>query len=348
LKPFFESNVKLRIENFVLRQTLAAFLNRNAKPRFTNADRLAIVLLSRFYDIRQTFVLKPATFTRWHRLGFRLLWRWKSRLRGRPPIPENLQELIQDVIKDNPGIGQKQVANILRTRFDIRVSPRTVAKYWPTHMERGTGQPVGSQRWATFIRNEAKGIVACDFFTSVTATFRTLFVFVMMEVESRKIIHFNVTAHPTAEWTAQQFREALPGWHKYKYLIHDHGSMFTKQVDDVARSVGIEVKKTPVRTPQANAYCERLIGTIRRDCLDFLIPFGEQHLKRILSEWVPYYNHWRPHTGQHPEGVPRIPARIEPPPPPAINRHQITEGYEIEATPVLGGLRHRYRLKKVA
>jgi len=317
------------------------------KPRFTNGDRLTLVLLSRFHNWRESFPLKPDTLLRWHRDAFRLLWRRKSRPCGKPPILEDLRKLIQQMVKDNPGMGERQIADLMLTRMGIQVSARTVGKYWP-RVQRGDGQPVGSQVWATFVRNHAKAIVACDFFTVVTATFRTLYVLVMMEVGSRKIIHVNVTAHPTAEWTAQQFREALPGDHPYKYLIHDHGSAFTKEVDEVAKAVGIEVKKTPLQAPKANAYCERLIGTIRRDCLDYLIAFGERHLKLILNEWVPYYNHWRPHRGKHPDGVPRIPEPIGPPPPPAINRHQIAEGYEIEATPILGGLRHLYRLKKAA
>lgn len=348
LWSFLRENAAIRAELIVLRTTVAAYENRKAKPRFTNGDRLTLVLLSKLHNWKESFPLKPDTLIRWQRNAFRLLWRRKSRPRGRPPIAKDLRKLIQQMVKDNPGMGERQIADTMLEQLGIQVSPRTVGKYWPPDVERGDGQPVGSQPWATFVYNQAKAVVACDFLEAVTATFRTLYVFVMMEVGSRKIIHCNVTAHPTAEWTAQQFREALPGDHKYKYLIHDRDSIFAKEVDEVAKGVGIKIKKTPVRAPRANAYCERLNGTIRRECLDFLIPFGERHLKLILNEWVDYFNHWRPHRGKHPDGVPRIPEPIEPPPPPAVNRHQIAEGYEIEATPVLGGLRHRYRLKKVA
>ena len=348
LWSFLRDGAAIRAELIVLRTTVAAYENRKAKPKFTDGDRLTIVLLSGLHDTMKSFVFKQETLSRWHRNVFRLFWRWKSRRRGRPPIPKNLRKLIRQIIEDNKGIGQQKVADLLLTDFNLRVSPRTVANYWPRHVDRGNGQPVGSWTWFKFIRKRAKEIVAGDFFTVVTATFRTLYVLVMMEVGSRKIIHYNVTAHPTAEWTAQQFREAFTPECDYKYLIHDHGSAFTEEVDEVAKAVGIEIKKTPVRAPQANAYCERLIGTIRRECLDFLIPFGERHLKMILNEWVTYYNQWRPHRGRHPDGAPRIPAPIHPPPPPAVNRHQIAEGYEIEATPILGGLRHQYRLKKVA
>jgi transposase InsO family protein len=334
-----------------LKTELATYRSRNIRPRrFTDGARLTFVWLTRRFDLSYIIHVQRATLARWHRHAFRLFWRWKSRRRGRPPIPKNLRKLIRQVIGDNKRIGQRQVADILLRSFNLLVSPRAVAKYWPRRVDPGKGQPVGSWTWLKFVhkRARANAIVACDFFTVVTATFRTLFVLVMMELGSRKIIHYNVTAHPTAEWTAQQFREALSPDCNYKTLIHDHGSAFTKEVDEVAEAVGIEVKKTPFQAPKANAYCERLIGTIRRECLDYLIAFGEGHLKLILNEWVDYYNQWRPHRGQHPDGVPRIPEPIGPPPPPALGRHQIADGYEIEATPILGGLRHRYRLKKVA
>jgi putative transposase len=334
-----------------LKTELVTYRSRNIRPRrFTDGARLTFVWLTRRFDISNMIHVQRATLARWHRHAFRLLWRWKSRRRGRPPVPKNLRKLIRQIIGDNKGIGQRQVADVLLKDFNIKVSPRAVAKYWPRRVDRGKGQPVGSGVWWKFIHKRARdnAIVACDFFTVVTATFRTLFVLVMMEPGSRKIIHYNVTAHPTAEWTAQQFREALSPECNYKTLIHDHGSAFTKEVDAVAEAVGIEVKKTPFQAPQANAYCERLIGTIRREFLDYFLVFGERHLKLILNEWVDYYNHHRPHRGKHPEGVPRIPERIGPPPPPALDRHHMAPGYEIEATPILGGLRHVYRLKKAA
>jgi transposase InsO family protein len=333
-----------------LTKELAFYRERKIRPRsLTNGARLTFVWLTSRFAVSDVLHVQPATLRRWQRHTFRLLWRWKSRRRGRPPIPKHLRQLIRQMVKDNPGMGERQIADQMLNKLGIRVSPRTVAKYWPPEVERGDGRPVGSQPWASFVRNHARAIVACDFFVAVTATFRTLYVFVMMELASRKILHTNVTAHPTAEWTAQQFREALSGEHHYQYLIHDRDSIYTEQVDEVARAVGIEIKKTPVRAPQANAFCERLVGTIRRECLDYLIPFGPRHLKLILDEWVDYYNHHRPHRGKHPDGVPRIPEPMEsPPPPPAPHRHQIPDGYRIEAQPILGGLRQVYRLKKVA
>ena len=163
--------------------------------------------------------------------------------------------------------------------------------------------PDPKQRWLTFVHNHAQVIVACDFFVVVTATFRTLYVFVMMELGTRRILHHNVTAHPTAEWTLQQFREALPGEHAYRFVIHDRDSIFSKEVDQQLAAMGLQVLKTPVRSPKANSFCERFGGTLRRECLDFLIPFNERHLKLVLKIWIAHFNHSRPHMSLGP-GIP--------------------------------------------
>ena len=147
-----------------------------------------------------------------------------------------------------------------------------------------------SQNWRTFVRNHAQSIVACDFLVVVTARFRTLYVFFLMEVGTRRIVHCNVTAHPTAAWTLQQLREAIPSDHSYRFLIHDRDSIFSAEVDEQLKAFGLRVLHTPARAPKANAYCERLVGSVRRECLDFMIPLGEKHLRRILAEWVTHYN----------------------------------------------------------
>src|SRR5664280_1199461 len=144
-----------------------------------------------------------------------------------------------------------------------------------------------SGSWRTFVKNHAQGIVACDFLVAVTARFRVLYVFVMMEIGSRRVLHYNVTAHPTAEWTLQQLREAIPSDHPYQFLIHDRDSIFSAGLDEELKSsFGLRVLRTPVRAPKANAYCERLIGTVRRECLDFMIPLNERHLRRSLQCWI--------------------------------------------------------------
>src|SRR5262249_29231065 len=198
------------------------------------------------------------------------------------------------------------------------------------------------QRWSTFVRNHATAIVACDFFVSITATFRIVYVFVAMEVGSRKIVHWNTTEHPTAEWTIQQFREFFAFDHPYRFLIHDRDSIFSHELDQELKGFGVRVLKTPRRAPQANAFCERLIGTIRRECLDWIIPLSEAHLKRTLREFVHHYNRGRPHSALGP-GIPEpTQANAQAGP----HRHKLPEGYHVGSTPILGGLHHEYRLEK--
>lgn len=143
--------------------------------------------------------------------------------------------------------------------------------------------PAGSQAWSTFVRNHARSVLACDFFVAVTATFRIVYVFVVLEVGTRRIVHWNVTNHPTADWTAHQFRMIVSGDQPHRYVIHDRDSIYSEGVDRSLAAMGLTVLRTPVRAPQANAFCERLVGTIRRECLDFMIPLNERHLRRILQ-----------------------------------------------------------------
>jgi putative transposase len=205
-------------------------------------------------------------------------------------------------------------------------------------------QPDPKQRWLTFVRNQAKAIVACDFFVVVTASFRLLYGFVILEQVTRRVLHHNVTEHPTAAWTLQQFRETLSGDHSYRFVIHDRDSIFSGELDEGVTAMGVRVIRTPVRAPKANAVCERFGGTLRRECLDFLIPVHELHLKRILSEWIMHYNHRRPHMSLGPA----IPAPLHPSPPQNGNRYLIPADHIIQKTAVLGGLHHEYSLEKAA
>src|ERR1700682_2596155 len=199
------SRRSIQAENLVLRRQLALFKERGVKPRGIDAaTRLSLAWLSRLCDWRSCVTaVRPETIGRWHRAGWRLFWRYKSRP-GRPPIPLELRQLIRRMAIENPLWGEERIANELLVKFGIRVSPRTVRKYMP---KTPPGQPRGDQRWATFLRNHAKGILACDFFVTVTVTFRMLYVFVVIEHGTRRLKHVNVTANPTAEWALQQFRE---------------------------------------------------------------------------------------------------------------------------------------------
>jgi transposase InsO family protein len=336
----------LAAENLFLRKQLGLYQERQVKPRrATHAIRFILVWLSSWFDWRQVLtVVQPATFTRWHRQGFCLFWRWKSKP-GRPRIPAELQALIRQMACDNPTWGQERIANELLLKLGLRVSPRTVRKYRPNHCVGSPGKRGQSQRWSTFLRNQARGIVACDFCVAVTATFRMLYVFVVIEHASRRLVHVNVTSHPTAQWTMQQFREAIPVDHPYRILIHDRDAIFSTHMDQGVRHMGLRVLKTPVRTPVANAICERVIGTLRRDCLDFVIPLNERHLYCIVKEWVVHYNAGRPHMSLGP-GIPQAPLSL--PAPLQAHRHQLPVTHRVTARPILRGLHHEYGLRQKA
>jgi putative transposase len=281
---------------------------------------------------------------RWHRQRFRLFWRWKS-TPGRPPIPSDLQALIRRMARDNPTWGEERIANELWLKLGLRVSPRTVRKYLPKRVDDGRRPRVPSQRWRTFVRNHAQAIVACDFCVVVTASFRLLYVLVIMEHATRRMLQATATTHPTAPWTLQQLREAIPADHAYRFLIHDRDAIFSQELDRCVRHLGLRVLKTPPQSPQANAICERLIGTLRRECLDFLIPVTEQHLQHLLNEWVPHYNEGRPHMSLGP-GIPQPPPHVSAPP--HVSRHQIPGHLQVIAHPILGGLHHEYQLQEKA
>jgi len=283
------SRTHLAAENLFLRKQLALYQARHTKPRRPDpATRVTLVLLSRWLDWRSVLsVVQPDTLIRWHRLGWRLFWRWTSRP-GRPPIPADLRRLIVEMARANPTWGEQRIANELRLKLGLMVSPRTVGRYLRHLRPSGGGRQ--SQRWATFVRNHARALFACDFFIVVTARFHVAYVFVLLEISTRRIVHWNVTAHPTADWTVQQFRAALTGESAHRFLIHDRDAIYAPAVDRAVEAMGLRVLKTPVRTPQANAFCERVIGTMRRECLDWLIPFSERHLRHLLRAWIAHYN----------------------------------------------------------
>src|SRR5215831_4868712 len=293
----------LAAENLFLRKQLALFQERQVKPRRAHdSTRWMMATLSRMFPWRDALVnVKAPTLIRWHRRGFRLFWRWKSKPMGRPRLPRDLRRLIREMAAENATWGEERIANELKLKLGIRVSPRTVENYLRDGGPART--PDRKQRWLTFIHNHAKVIVACDFFVVVTATFRNPYVFVLMEVGSRRIFHHNVTAHPTAEWTLQQFREALPGDHAYRFVIHDRDTIFSQRLDQEVTGLGMRVLRTPVRAPRANAVCERLGGSLRRECLDFLIPINERHLPKKFVSGPHVFNGAGGHNGVRP-GLP--------------------------------------------
>ena len=337
------SHKRLAAENLFLRKQLAFYVERKVKPRrLNNAARLTLVVLARVIDWQQLLmVVRPETLVRWHRQGFRLFWHWKSRRPGRPRIPLDLQNLIADMARANQTWGEERIAAELLLKLGVALSPRTVRRYmrWPKPSRPGAS----SQAWNTFVQNHARETLACDFFVVVTATFRLVYVFVVMDIGTRRIVHWNLTEDPTSAWTVQQFRGVLTDEAPYRFVIHDRDAVFSPAVDDSLRSMDLGVLKTPVRMPQANTFCERLIGTARRECLDHLIPLHERHLRMILAEWVPHYNRGRPHASLGP-GIP------EPPTATAARSvgHHIPQGCRVATKPILGGLHHEYRLEPAA
>ena len=340
------SNRRLAAENLFLRKQLALFQERGIKSRRTDEPtRAVLVWLSKAFNWRSALVIvQPATLIRWHKSGFRQYWKFKCRP-GRPAIPSELRILIREMGSANPTWGEERIANELLLKLGLRISPRTVRKYMPKRLGGEPSRGAGDQNWSTFVRNHAEAIVACDFFTVATATFKVLYVFVVVEHATRRILHFNVTQHPTSDWVLQQLREAVPDEHGYEFLIRDRDAKFSNRLDESVRNLGLQTLKTPARTPQANGLCERTIGTIRRECLDYLIPMGEEHLRRLLSEWVGHYNSARPHSALGP-GLPdhagKDPIALQ------AHRHELPPGALAIARPVLGGLHHEYSLRMAA
>jgi transposase InsO family protein len=240
--------------------------------------------------------------------------------------------------QDNPSWGEERIANELLLKLGLRVSPRTVRNYMP---ERPRGQPRGDQRWSLFVRNHAAAIVSCDFCVVVTATFRLLYVLIVIEHQTRRIVHCNLTTNPTAAWTLPQLREAIPPDHGYCFLIHDRDGIFSQPLDQSITHMGLRVLRTPPRSPKANSLCEHVIETLRRECLDFLIPMTESHLRLVTKNWVTHYNRGRPHASLGP-GLPDPPADL--PVTPHEHRHRIPNHLKVIAQPVLGGLHHEYGL----
>ena len=244
------------------------------------------------------------------------------------------------MVRKNCTWGEERIAAELCLMLGLTVSPRTVRRYMPPRPRSRGGR--STQTWATFLRNHAGAVLACDFFIVVTATFQRLYVFVVLDIGTRRVVHWNLTDRPTAEWTVQQFRDGLPLDRAYRFLVHDRDAIFALAVDEAIRSMSLQLLKTPVRAPQANAYCERFIGTARRECLDWMIPLNERHLRSILAEWISHYNGERPHSALGP-GLPNDPTHQT-----ALTVHRIPTTHRVAASARLGGLHHHYLLEPIA
>ena len=325
LRSAVRTHRALALENLALRQQLTVWKARQPRPRLTEMDRLFWVLLSRLWTSwrHSLQVVRPETVVDWHRQGFKRYWAWKSRHRsGRPTIGTELRELIRRMSRANPLWGAPRIHGEL-LKLGLTVSQATVSKYMlgPRHPP--------SQAWRTFLKNHAQDLIALDLFTVPTATFRVLFVLVVLSHARRRLVHFNVTAHPTAEWTARQLLEACGLEEAPRYLIRDRDQVYGERFSRQAKTSDIREAVIAPRSPWQNAYAERVIGSIRRECLDHVVVIGERHLLGILSKYVDYYNGTRTHLSLA-KDAPR-PRTVQPP----------SEGSVVKV-PRVGGLHHEY------
>ena len=320
----FKSQRRLEAENLFLRHQLNIALRRGPhRFRLRGSDRALLMWMTRLMPslLELSRVVRPETILRWHRAGFRAYWRWKSRGQvGRPRVDRDLRDLVRRMSKENPLWGAPRIhGELLKLGFEVAQS--TVSKY----MAKRRGPP--SQGWRTFLRNHADAIAAIDLCVVPTLTFERLFTFVVLGHGRRQLLWFAVTRNPTAEWLAQQILESFPWDTAPAYLVRDNDAAYGRVLTRRLRAMGIRDRPITPRSPWQNAYVERLIGTIRRDCLDHVLIFGEQHLRRVLELYALYYNRTRTHLGLDKDTP--------------LGREIQCFG-TVTAMPVLFGLHHRY------
>lgn len=288
----FKAKIRLEAENVVLRHQLIVLRRQvRGRVRLTNHDRLFFIQLYRWFPsiLQVLTIIRPETLIRWHRAGFRCYWRWKScSPGGRPQIEADLRTLIRRMSIENPLWGAPRIHGEL-CKLGFEVAQSTVARY----MFRRCGPP--SQGWRTFLRNHAPDIAAMDLFMAPTISFDLLYVFVIVRLDRRDLVWVNVTRHPTAEWIARQITEAFPWDQAPQYLIRDRDRIYGSVVTRRLCAMGIRDKPTAPASPWQNGFAERLIGSIRRECLDHMVVLGEGHLRRILQAYARYYNNIRTH-----------------------------------------------------
>jgi transposase InsO family protein len=324
----FKPRASLVAENLALRQQLAALRREVRRPHLHPADRAFWVLLSRVWSrwIDVLAIVRPATVIAWHRRGFARFWTWKSRRLGRPPLSKDLVQLIEQIARDNPLWSRRRIASEL-AKLGHALSKDTVAKYMPKPPKRPPRPP--SQTWKTFLRNHLAGTIAIDFLTVPTVTFGIVYVFFVLSLERRRVLHVNVTRQPHAAWAAHQIVEAVGTEALPARLIRDRDGVFGAAFNTRVDHLGIRQLKIAARSPWQNGYAERFVGTLRHELLDHLIVLGERHLLRAVREYVTYYNDDRPHMALR--GDAPVARPVEPQ----------TRG-KVVALPRVGGLHHRY------
>jgi putative transposase len=323
LSASFRSRVELQREVLALRQQIHVLeRSRRSRPRLLRTDRAFWIWLSRVWPgwRRALIIVQPATVIAWHRQGFRWFWRWKSRRRaGRPAVSTDVRALIRSMSDANPLWGAPRIHGEL-LKLGIAISQASVAKYMVCHRR------PPSQTWCTFLTNHTDQLMAADFFVVPTVTYRLLFVLVLLAHDRRRIVDLAVTAHPTAAWTAQQLREACPWDSAPRHLIHDRDHAFDG-IGTTAKAMEIHEVLTAPGAPWQNAYAERFIGSVRRECLDHVLVFNAAGLRHVLHTYRSYYERSRTHLSL---------AKDTP-----ISRPIMDDG-PVVTIPEVGGLHHRY------
>jgi putative transposase len=324
----FRARYTLQLENLALRQQLAALKRKHPRPRLAAFDKLFWVLARRFWSgwKQALLIVSPETVVRWHRAGFALYWQAISRTRRivcRRRISKEVRDLIFRMTGENPTWGAPRIhGELLMLGFDV--SERTISRW----MRRAPRDPEPAKRWLAFLRNHREAIAAMDFFTVPTITFQVLYCFFVIAHDRRRIVHFNVTRHPTSSWIVQQLREAFPDQWAPRFLLFDRDSKYGLEVPIAVRSMAIRPVRTAVRSPWQNGVAERWIESCRRDLLDQVIAFNERHLRRLLSDYICYYHEDRTHLGLNKET--------------SAGRARSRDRGAVVSRARLGGLQHRY------
>lgn len=327
----FRSRTFLWLENLALRQQLTVLQAKRRRPRLSIVDKLFWIMARKLWSDwkKSLLVVTPETVVRWHKAGFRLYWRWISRKEktGRKAISRELRDLIFQMMQENPTWGAPRIHGEL-LKLGFAVSERTVLRW----MRRAPRSPEPAQRWKTFLSNHREAIAAMDFCTVPTLSFGVLYLFFVIGHDRRRILHFNVTRHPTSAWVVQQLREAFPYDSTHRYLICDRDAKFNVEVEATVKTLGSKPVRTSFRSPWQNGIAERWVGSCRRDLLDHVIPLNERHLKRLLRDYVDYYHDDRTHLGLGKETPGGRATLIR------------TPAAQVTSASRLGGLHHRYDL----
>jgi len=335
VRVFFHSRNDTALEILALRQQLILLKRKRPRPRLSQFDRLFWIILYCFWSrwAEVLVAVKPETVVGWHRAGFRLFWKWQSRARaGRPKTTAEIRALIRRLAEENPNWGAPRIHGELQ-KLGFVVSERTVARYLQRVQRHGDP----GKSWLTFLTNHREVIAAFDFFTVPTLTFQVLYCFFVIEHGRRKILHFNVTRHPTAGWVVQQLGEAFPEAGPYHYVILDRDAKFDVEVVTFLQGTGLRPKRTSIRSPWQNGIAERWVGSCRRELLDHVIPLNEQHLGHLVRDYVGYYQEDRIH-----DALGKDTPNLRP-----VEKKPSAEAKVISSVR-LGGLHHRYSWREAA